>query len=54
METYKLELSTEQMENLLLILDGRYDISGLEDEVDSIHFDYSLNLIYQQILQKLG
>jgi hypothetical protein len=54
METYQLELSSEQMENLLTILDGRYDISGLEDEMDVDHFEFVVSLIYKNILHKLG
>jgi hypothetical protein len=54
MRTHKLELSTEQLENLLTILDGRYDISGLEDEMDTDHFEFVVSLIYKEILHKLG
>jgi hypothetical protein len=54
METYQLELSSEQLETLLIILDGRYDISGLEDEMDTDHFEFVVSLIYKEILHKLG
>jgi len=54
MRTHKLELTTEQLENLLTILDGRYDISGLEDEMDTDHFEFLTDLTYKQILHKLG
>lgn len=54
MTEYTLQLSREQMENLLTILDGRYDISGLEDEMDTDHFEFVVSLIYKEILRKLG
>jgi len=54
METYQLELSSEQLETLLIILDGRYDISGLENEMDTDYFEFLTDLTYKQILHKLG
>ena len=54
MTEYTLQLSREQMENLLTILDGRYDVTGLKDEMDTDHFEFVVSLIYKEILHKLG
>ena len=52
-ETYKLELYKDELETLLWILDGNYDLPhDDDDEVEKMETD--IHLIYSTILKLLG
>lgn len=51
-ETYKLELYKDEVETLLWILDGNYDLPNDQDEVEKMETD--IHLIYSTILKLLG
>jgi hypothetical protein len=51
-ETYQLELYKEELETLLWILDGNYDLPYDPEEREIMEID--IHLIYSNILKLLG